>query len=135
LLGAQFRENRLRLSPGCSFSSAMAARAATDRPPPSAPSYVPSQISTQDALLVSRISLPPNPTICYAILKSASADAIELARRSISSHYENSPIQASILTSVFIGHDPHIYFFKLEQSSSSSADVFRHHSFDGLTSA
>jgi hypothetical protein len=138
VVGEQFQKidfGFLRASHPSHLPTPMAARAATDRPPPSTASYVPSQLSTQDALLVSRISLPPNPTICYALLKSASADAIELARRSILSRYATSPIQSSILTSVSIGHDPHIFIFKLEKSSSSTADVFRHVSFDGLTSA
>lgn len=113
----------------------MAPGAPTDHPSQSAAFYVPSQLSIQDVLIASRMNLPLKPIICYALFKSSSADAIELARRSIWSRYATSLIQDSILTSVFIGDDPHIYFFKLEPSSSSSADVFRHVAFDELTSA
>lgn len=111
----------------------MAARAPTGHPPSSEASYVPFQLSPLDALLASRISLPPNSIICYALLKSPSVDSIELARRSVLSRYADSPIKDSILTTVSIGQDPQIYFFML--GGSSSADTLRHLTFDGLTSA
>lgn len=112
----------------------MAARAANDRPPPSTAPYIPPQISTQDPLLASRISLPPNTIIFYAILKpttSATVDTLEQARRSLLSRCASSAIQESTLTTVQVGYDPCIYIFKLAQLPASPG-VMGHLNFDGL---
>jgi hypothetical protein len=85
-----------------------------------------------DKVLASRIALPPDTCISYALFTPDLTcihphDTVELARRSIlSRNHVSSTILDALLTSVHIGPEPFIYVFSITAQSLGSLH------FDGL---
>ena len=85
-----------------------------------------------DKVLASRIALPPDTCISYALFTPDPTciyphDTIELARRSIlSQNHVSSTILDALLTSIHIGPEPFIYVFNITAQSLDSLH------FDGL---
>ena len=93
-----------------------------------------------DSLLLSRFTLPPQPTISYALFKPlpnalAPQDSIELARRSILSRNTSASFLESLLESVQLSPEPLLYIFKLtpHHSAPAAANLFATLDFPGLT--
>lgn len=108
----------------------------------SIPISAPPQISLTDQLLSSRLSLPPDPCVAYALFTPNSRstlkphESIELARRNILSRNASSVLLESLLSSIHIGTSPFIYVFltsaqgHIVDATSTLATLH----FDGLTS-
>ncbi|KAF8164920.1 mediator complex subunit 13 C-terminal-domain-containing protein [Crassisporium funariophilum] len=120
----------------------MAAKSApTDRSPPQS-TFSPLQITPSDKLLASRIPLPAQPCISYALFRPtantlSAHDSIEHARRSVISLNASANLLDSMLTSVYIGPAPFIYIFKVTQEElvDSAGEMLDSLVFDGLAIA
>ncbi|TFK43128.1 mediator complex subunit 13 C-terminal-domain-containing protein [Crucibulum laeve] len=106
--------------------------------------HTPPQIALTDTLLASRISLPSNSCIHYALFKPApnphssspgpAHDTIELARRLVLDRNAEAPLLDSVLPSAHVATDSFLYLFAVSSHdlhlATSPLSGFQ---FDGLT--
>lgn len=95
----------------------------------------PPKLSLSDQLLASKITLPRDTCISYAVFKSSSHESIESARTSILSQNSSAVLLDSLLTSVHIGSSSFFYVFLVTTHSklAMATSRIKQLQLDGLT--